>query len=156
MSPPSSRSLEGHALEARVAKTVIPALEARADALPSTVTDRLAKARQAALQRQKLPVTAQEVVLAPAFAGHSSFSSDIHSHSSETSERSHPILKRLRRLGLFWPLLVLLAGLLGIAEWQQASQIDDLADIDSELLIDDLPPQAYSDPGFKAFLNDEH
>ena len=50
------------------------------------------------------------------------------------------------------PLAALLAGLLAIDHLQSRSQIDAAADVDSALLADDLPPQAYSDPGFLEFL----
>jgi hypothetical protein len=56
------------------------------------------------------------------------------------------------RLSALAPLLVLVAGLLFLQEWQRLEQIDAAAQIDAELLADDLPPQAYIDPGFSEFL----
>ncbi len=50
------------------------------------------------------------------------------------------------------PLVALLGGLLAIDHLQSRSQIDAATDVDSALLADDLPPQAYSDPGFLEFL----
>ena len=49
-------------------------------------------------------------------------------------------------------LVALLGGLLAIDHLQSRSQIDAATDVDSALLADDLPPQAYSDPGFLEFL----
>jgi Protein of unknown function (DUF3619) len=50
------------------------------------------------------------------------------------------------------PLLVLLGGL-ALIQWQQTqAQIEVAVDIDEQLLADDLPPAAYTDPGFLEFL----
>ena len=57
-----------------------------------------------------------------------------------------------QRLGYVLPLLLLLAGFLLIDRYASREQVLAAADIDSVLLADDLPPQAYSDPGFAEFL----
>jgi hypothetical protein len=51
--------------------------------------------------------------------------------------------------------LVLLAGLYGLYEYEQEQQINDLAEIDAAVLVDELPPDAYLDSGFNAYLNKE-
>ena len=50
------------------------------------------------------------------------------------------------------PLAVLVFGLIGIAHWQDESRINDIAEVDAALLSDDVPPDAYADSGFLAFL----
>ncbi len=50
------------------------------------------------------------------------------------------------------PTLVLLFGLLTIYTWQQDHQVAQLVEIDSQLLSDDLPIDAYLDKGFEAWL----
>ena len=50
------------------------------------------------------------------------------------------------------PLAVLVFGLIGIAQWQDDSRINDIAEVDAALLTDDVPPDAYADSGFMAFL----
>lgn len=55
-------------------------------------------------------------------------------------------------LGWIAPLVVLVFGLIGIAQWQDDSRINDIAEIDAALLSDDVPPDAYADSGFLAFL----
>ena len=50
------------------------------------------------------------------------------------------------------PLLVLVSGLLMIERWAVREQVLAAAEIDALLLSDDLPPAAYSDPGFGEFL----
>jgi hypothetical protein len=56
------------------------------------------------------------------------------------------------RLASVLPLLALLVGLLLIQESNTRAQIRAAAEIDAALLADDLPPSAYSDPGFGEFL----
>ena len=57
-----------------------------------------------------------------------------------------------RILGSIVPLLALAAGLVTV-QWLDREQfVSDLAEIDTALLVDDLPPSAYSDPGFIQFL----
>lgn len=57
------------------------------------------------------------------------------------------------RLGAVIPLLALVAGLLTIAVVQEQQRAKEMADVDAELLTDDLPPAAYTDPGFAHFLS---
>lgn len=55
-------------------------------------------------------------------------------------------------VGWIAPLVVLVFGLIGIAQWQDDSRINDIAEVDAALLADDVPPDAYADSGFLAFL----
>jgi len=55
-------------------------------------------------------------------------------------------------VGWIAPLAVLVFGLIGIAQWQQDSRINDIAELDVALLTDDVPPDAYADSGFLGFL----
>ena len=57
------------------------------------------------------------------------------------------------RLGALIPLLALVAGLLTIAVVQEQQRTNEIADVDAELLTDELPPAAYTDPGFAHFLS---
>jgi len=50
------------------------------------------------------------------------------------------------------PLLILALGFLAIQDTLTERQIQAAAEVDAALLADDLPPQAYSDPGFAEFL----
>jgi Protein of unknown function (DUF3619) len=59
------------------------------------------------------------------------------------------------RLSSLLPLCLLLAGLFLIDRHYTASQIEAAAEIDAALLADDLPPEAYRDPGFAEFLKRE-
>lgn len=50
------------------------------------------------------------------------------------------------------PLIMLVGGLLVIDHWAVREQVVAAADFDAQLLADDLPPAAYSDPGFAEFI----
>lgn len=52
----------------------------------------------------------------------------------------------------FIPLICLAAGLMLIYEFHNDQTAMELAEIDSALLVDDLPPHAYTDPAFVDFL----
>lgn len=56
------------------------------------------------------------------------------------------------RIGSVLPLIALVVGLLAINSLQTDSFVEELAEVDSALLTDDLPPDAFSDPGFVQFL----
>ena len=56
------------------------------------------------------------------------------------------------KLSSLLPLLALIAGLFAINHFQTDMRAKELAEIDSALLTDDLPPAAYADQGFGQFL----
>jgi hypothetical protein len=56
------------------------------------------------------------------------------------------------RVGSVVPLVALVAGLMVISMVQDERRTNELAEVDSALLTDDLPPAAYTDPGFAQFL----
>ncbi|MEO8299888.1 MAG: DUF3619 family protein [Burkholderiales bacterium] len=119
--------------------------EASAD-LPHDVTERLRVARGLALERARAKV---KVVAVQAAA-----------HSDIQLQRDGSAVRRLGgdpnpwwvRLTSLAPLLLLVVGFLVIQEWERNEQIAAAADIDTALLSDTLPPEAYADPGFNEFL----
>jgi len=107
-----------------------------AQSLPPGIKDRLHAARMKALSVRKLEkVFAQK----PVFAG----------SMGNYSSGSNPLWDTV---GWVAPLVVLVFGLIGIAQWQNDSRIIDIAEVDAALLTDDVPPDAYADSGFLAFL----
>ena len=57
-----------------------------------------------------------------------------------------------RILGSALPLLALVLGLMLIQSLQRDLAETDIAALDSALLLDELPPDAYTDPGFVQFM----
>lgn len=127
--------------ELELAYRLRQALNASADRLPPGAAERLAAARRIALARQK-PEYAPQTVLQP--AGH-----------RRRHVTNHGTSHAGNRFGLLWPLLALALGLALIGQWQIQQRIDDLADVDTAMLIDSLPPSAYVDHGFDNFLHDD-
>ncbi len=56
------------------------------------------------------------------------------------------------RIASFLPLLALVAGLIAIGVMQDELRASEVAEVDAELLTDELPPSAYVDPGFAQYL----
>jgi hypothetical protein len=108
--------------------------------LPNDISERLKAARMQALAKRK-------VVKLQAAAGVNSNggAATLHMGDSDNSLWT--------RLGSFLPLLALIVGLLAIAVVQEQRRANEIADVDVELLADDLPPAAYTDSGFVHFLN---
>lgn len=50
------------------------------------------------------------------------------------------------------PVALLVIGLFGIYGWQQKQKAADVAEVDAQLLSDDLPIDAYLDKGFQVWL----
>ncbi|MFN9776109.1 MAG: DUF3619 family protein, partial [Burkholderiales bacterium] len=60
----------------------------------------------------------------------------------------------VRLLSTVVPILFVLAGLYGIAEWEDAQRAAETADIDAELMLsdDEVPIAAYADKGFGVYI----
>lgn len=107
--------------------------------LPHDLSERLRIARQQALALRRTAPLAEHRLVAQ---GNSL------TLSGPTSEGLGP----WSVLGSALPLLALLAALFTVQWFDQQAFVSELAEIDSALLVDDLPPAAYSDPGFIQFL----
>jgi hypothetical protein len=123
--------LHAEALQARFARRVASRLEELSRELPGGVDERLRFARERALARAR-------EARRPAAA-------------TPSPSRGSWWL----RLASIVPLVLLIGGLTLIQQRHADAQIEAAADIDMALLSDDLPPGAYADPGFAAFLRTE-
>lgn len=132
------------AVQSRLAARLVAGLSEQAAVLPHDITERLRVARdQAVLRAREVRVKAPAAV--PAFAGFSGISGG----AMLLGGGPTPWWQRMASV---LPLFVLLAGLLLIDQWSTREQMLAAADIDTVLLADDLPPAAYTDPGFAEFL----
>ncbi|WP_338849415.1 DUF3619 family protein [Massilia sp. W12] len=109
------------------------------EAMPQAKLDRLAQARRAALARKKPDSPLTITVRRQALAGgvQSAFDDSI---------------SWLRRMGLALPLVALALGLTVLWQVEEQQHISEIAEIDAEVLADELPPSAYLDHGFNAYL----
>ena len=126
-------------LESRFALRIASRLNERSQELGADVNERLRFAREQALSRARLARSSQ----LPVPVG--------------ITKAGAALLGRAR--GGWWikaasiiPVFALVGGLVMIQHWQDRHQILVAAEIDSALLADDLPPNAYSDAGFVEFL----
>ncbi len=141
--------LEAEALEARFGLRVTARLNEGTQALPHDVSERLRVARQQALERaavRRLKTASSTTADDAVSLGDGSAA--LHWHHVSPNQRP----AWLGALGALVPVLLLLVGLVFISHWRDREQIATTADIDSALLGDDLPPAAFTDPGFVEFL----
>ncbi len=144
---PTSPTLDAEALEARFAARLAAGLSERAAATPHDISERLRVAREQAVTRARearraaaVPVTAPAVVVAGRSRGVVALG----------GFGGGPAW--WQRVASVLPLAVLVVGLLMIQQRVVNEQVEAAAEIDSVLLADDLPPNAYSDPGFAEYL----
>jgi hypothetical protein len=110
-----------------------------ADELPYDVSERLRAARVQALGKRK--ITATRTATSVAMSG-----------GAATLTFGNEHLNWWDRVVAVLPLLALVLGLITINIIQNDNRTSELAEIDAALLTDDLPPTAYTDPGFAQFL----
>lgn len=129
-------------LEARVGLRIASLLSQSAEMPEHAVAERLRFAREQALAKARARSPQVVTATAPVLVG--------------SARGGAGMLAAPRgwwmRMASALPLLVLLAGLVAIDEWNDRAEIEAAVDIDTALLGDDLPPDAYSDPGFAEFL----
>ncbi len=130
-------------VEARLAARLAAGLTVSAQQLPHDVTERLRFAREQALTR------AQQVRRAAPVAAAGGAVVGVSAHGAATLGGFSPWWQRTASV---LPLLLLVMGLVVIDHWSVREQVVAAADIDAQLLSDNLPPAAYSDPGFAEFL----
>ncbi len=131
---------DAHALEARLSAQLASGLSTHLEMLPADVSERLRFAREQAVSR------ARATRRAVAVGGH------VTSVSSSGVATLSGFAPFWQRAASALPVLVLVAGFLMIDHWSVREQVLAAAEIDSRLLADDLPPAAYSDPGFAEYL----
>lgn len=137
--------------ERQFARNVREALEESAERLPYRVTLRLQAAREAALAR--MPATAAVAApaaveaMAPAVA---TAGPSVGSAPGRREDDTPPLWWRMVWSAL--PLLLVIAGLVGVSIWSDVQDADESADVDAAMLVDDVPVTAYTDNGFGAFL----
>lgn len=134
----SSGSLD--ALQTRFALRVAARLSERTRELPADVTERLRFAREQALERARL---VHRAVGAVQTVGRGASASLAFGGAGS---------QRWFKLASVLPVIALIGGFLLIEHVHQKAQIAAAAEIDAALLADDVPPAAYSDPGFVEFL----
>jgi hypothetical protein len=122
-----------------VGKIISTRLSESTDQLPHDITERLKSSRMQALSKRK--ISAQIARPAASILG-----AEV-ALNMGSDDRS-----LWNRIASYLPLLTLIAGLMAIGLLSEDQQTNEIADIDVEILTGDLPPAAYTDPGFAQFL----
>lgn len=130
---------QANSVEERMGLLARDLLDDGAEQLPANIIARLNQARDLALsQISQQKEWATEAVWASSGYGHS-------------KESPNWASKMWSALGVA-PIVALALGLFAIASWQQDERIKDIATVDSALLTDVIPPEAYKDDGYVRFL----
>lgn len=133
-------------LAERFARRIAAALTEQQAALPRRdIEERLRVAREQALQRRPRQVTVA------AAAGAASVGAGTLALGGPSGQGTPWWL----RLSALVPLALLVAGLALIDARYTRAQIEAAAEVDAAILADDVPPEAYRDPGFVEFLKRE-
>lgn len=174
-STPSLPAAQRDALEARFALRVRARLDEGAHALPHDIGERLRVAREQAIEAARVARAASlvgQTVMAPVAVAQGGMSlaggqgtaglpMPTHAWNEGASARAaqHGSQRKEAPLGWGWrlalllPVLALLVGLWGIQRYQRHEHVEATTAVDMQLLTDDLPPDAYADPGFEAYLS---
>lgn len=125
----------------RFGRQVAARLSDSTQSLPNDITERLKAARMQALSKRKVVAKLQTATAVQSNGGAASLT------------MGSAWGNFWNRLGSVIPLVLLVSGLLTIAVIQEQRVATEIAEVDVELLADELPPAAYTDPGFVHFLN---
>lgn len=132
-------------LVSRFALRVTAGLDQQTAGLPVDITERLRFAREQALTKAR-----RERALAAASAQQT-----MNVGGGTMALAGSGGSPRWLKLATLLPLILLAAGLLLIQQSEWYEQITAAAEVDTALLADKLPPAAYSDPGFREYLQED-
>ncbi|MEG2048860.1 MAG: DUF3619 family protein [Comamonas sp.] len=147
-------SISPESVADRFGRKIAARLNAGQADLPYVVTERLRASREQALAVRKRAISAvarpaQEATL------HSIQMGADGSATLGTGPSSGWVPQWLRHALTALPIAAMVAGIAFIGVQQDASSTLEVAELDTELLTDALPPDAYTDPGFIQFLQSD-
>ncbi|MBK8765636.1 MAG: DUF3619 family protein [Burkholderiaceae bacterium] len=126
--------------EQQFAQEIRRSLDESAARLPYRVSHRLELARNAALARQSTTEVQRVNVPVGALAG----------AGASSGSPEHTVWWRLAVTLV--PVLVVAVGLMVISVWNDTETADEIAEVDTAVLTDEVPLSAYTDRGFGVFL----
>jgi len=130
----------GAQIQDAVARAITSRLDESANALPHDISERLKVARMQALAKRKwVAETAPANVV-------------VGQNGQAALQMGSGLRNWMTQLGSWLPLLLLVTGMVVIGLAQDDWTAQEIADVDTELLTNALPPAAYTDPGFAQFL----
>ena len=111
--------------------------------LAHDISERLRIARQMALAQHKIATASQVQVSSHVFVSGS---------AAILGGNGNDGLSWINRLLSALPIIALAVGLVAITMDANTDRANELAEVDTQLLIDDLPPAAHADAGFAQYL----
>jgi len=114
-------------------------LTAGAQDLPHDISERLRASRYQALAKRKIQKTRTAAVV-------------VNSGGAAALTFGDEGLSFWNSIASALPLIALVVGLFAINTIQDDDTAREIANVDTALLTDDLPPAAYADPGFLQFV----
>lgn len=122
----------------RFGRRVAQRLSAGSAELPYDISERLRAAREQAIARRKPEPAMPHLVLGR--------------NAGALALGGGEGAGWFTRIASVLPIVALACGLVFIHSLQNERRASELAEVDAQLLTDDLPPAAYADPGFVQFL----
>lgn len=131
------------------ARRLTSVLSSGLDDMPYDISERLRASRMQALAKRKQEITLQQSVPAYASVGQRLGNTlGVSGNQGGDSDRNRWFSALISAV----PILALAVGMVIINIAQDDNGIHEAAEVDAALLTDDLPPEAYFDPGFAQFL----
>lgn len=137
-----SLQYQAEALQDRYGLKLTARLSAGANNLPHDISERLRVARRQAVANRKIVKVHQTRTVTSVIASGATASLSFQDEG----------LNLWSRIASALPLITLVAGLVAINVIQNDNRANEVAEVDAALLTDDLPPSAYTDPGFLQYL----
>lgn len=135
----TARQISAPSAEDRFGQRLAARLSVAGDDIPHEMSERLKSARMMALSKRNVTklATASAVVSLGQTA---------------SLQFGGEKFNWLGRMAAIIPLIGLVVGLMTIKLVQDDFWAEEIASVDAELLTDELPPEAYTDPGFAQYL----
>jgi Protein of unknown function (DUF3619) len=135
-------------VETQVAQRITAALSRSNENLPHNTSERLRAARVRAVMARKKPLTLVRTSIRSGSVLNGQGSLSLGGGGGD-----RPMRQWL--LGLA-PIVILSVAMMMVSDNLQTSRSMEIAEVDAAILIDDLPPEAYADPGFLQFVKNNH
>lgn len=129
--------------EQDVIRTARAALDASAARVPERVATRLAAARASAIEARRTPERAPAVARA---------SLPIATPAPGRALSEFVPLFGWRRVAALLPLVLIVLALIGVDAWRESREVEEVAQVEVDLLTDELPIAAYADRGFGVYM----
>lgn len=143
----------GTQLVDRIAVAVVSRLDDGLQDIPHDITERLRAAREQALSLRKRDRLARRQPAVQIGAAHGgAIAIPTFAPQRESGEGMGEGLGLWQWIGSALPIVCLFLALVAVDRFHSESRAQELAEVDTALLADDVPPSAYADPGFHQFL----